>query len=138
MEECRLLPIIFMNKIKFLTSFILCAMLSLCMMSCHSKQTPINRLEALAEDVQQNASEYTEEDWQSTADEIELIESEFEQYKDEYTDEELKEIGRLKGIYLAQLTKYSIKLFKNGLKDAMKEAEGIMEGFKQGFEDIED
>ena len=53
-------------------------------------------------------------------------------------DEELKEIGRLKGIYLAQLTKYSIKSFKNGLEDAMKEAEGIMEGFKQGFEDIED
>lgn len=113
-------------------------MLSLCMMSCHSKQTPINRLEALIEDVQQNAYEYTEENWQSTADEIELIECEIEQYKDEYTDEELKEIGRLKGIYLAQLTKYSIKSFKNGLEDAMKEAEGIMEGFKQGFEDIED
>ena len=131
-----------MNKIKFLTSFILCAMLSLCMMSCHSKQTPINRLEALAEDVQQNASEYTEEDWQSTANEIELIENEIEQFKAgknfEIRFTELKEIGRLKGIYLAQLTKYSIKSFKNGLEDAMKEAEGIMEGFKQGFEDIED
>lgn len=128
-----------MKKIKILTSFILlCAVLSLCIMSCHSKQTPINRLEELTEDVQQNASEYTEEDWRSTADEIEFIESEIEQYKDEYTDEELKEIGRLKGIYLAQLTKYSIKSFKNGLEDAMKEAEGIMEGLKQGFEVLEE
>lgn len=127
-----------MVKIKLLTSFIFCAMLTLCIISCNSKQTPINRLEELTEDVQQNASGYTEEDWQSTAEELELIESEIEQYKDEYTDEELKEIGRLKGIYLAQLTKYSIKSFKNGLEDAMKEAEGIMEGFKQGFEDIEE
>lgn len=127
-----------MNIIKFLTSFILCAMLSLCMMSCHSKQTPINRLEELAEEVQQNASDYTEEDWQSAANEIELIEVEIEQYEDEYTDEELKEIGRLKGIYLAQLTKYSIKSFKNELEDAMKESEGIIEGLIQGFEDKEE
>lgn len=108
------------------------------MMSCNSKQTPIDELEELAEDVQQNASNYTEEDWQSTTKELELIESEIEQYKNEYTDEELKEIGRLKGFYLAQLTKYSIKSFKNGLEDAIKEAEGVIEGFQQGFEDTEE
>lgn len=124
-----------MVKIKLFTSFFLCAMLSLCMMSCNSKQTPIDELEELAEDVQQNAYDYTEEDWHSTTEELELIESEIEQYKNEYTDEELKEIGRLKGIFLAQLTKYSIKSFKNGLEDAMKEAEGVVEGFRQGFED---
>ena len=50
----------------------------------------------------------------------------------------LKEIGRLKGICLAQFTKYSIKSFKNGLEDAMKEMEGIMEGFTQGLKDIDE
>lgn len=123
---------------KRFTSIILCIICVLFMISCNSKQTPINNLVELAEELQTNASEYTEEDWQTTADELELIENEIEQYKSEYTDEELKEIGRLKGICLAQFTKYSIKAFKNGLDDAMKEVEGIMEGFTQGLKDIEE
>lgn len=127
-----------MSLFKQFTTYLLCSICVLCMIACNSKQTPINRLEELAEEVQQNASDYTEEDWQSAANEIELIEVEIEQYEDEYTDEELKEIGRLKGIYLAQLTKYSIKSFKNELEDAMKESEGIIEGLIQGFEDKEE
>lgn len=107
-------------------------------MGCHSKQTPINRLENLTEEIQNGAPNYTEEDWKTSAEELEQIEKEIEQYKSEYTDEELKEIGRLKGICLAQFTKHSFKTFKNGLEDAMKEAEGLIEGFSQGFGDKEE
>ena len=123
---------------KQFTSYLLCIICVLCMIACNSKQTPINRLEELSEELQANASEYTEEDWKTTADELELIESDIEQYKEEYTDEEIKEIGRLKGICLAQFTKYSIKSFQNGLEDAMKEMEDIMEGFTQGLKDIDE
>ena len=56
-----------------------------------------------------------------------------EQYKDEYTDEELKEIGRLKGILLAQYTKASVKSITSGVENAMKEAEGLVDGFLDGF-----
>lgn len=125
-------------RVNRLIAFCIFTMLILCLAACHSKLTPIDKLEELAEDVRQNASDYTEEDWQYTAEELELIESEIEQYKNEYTDEELKEIGRLKGIYLAQLTKYSLKSFKNGLENAIKEAEGVIEGLQQGFEDTEE
>lgn len=127
-----------MHRTKYIFSLLLCTIFVLLITSCTSKHTPVNRLEKLSEVLQANASEYTEEDWKTTADELELIESDIEQYKDEYTDEELKEIGRLKGICLAQFTKYSIKAFKNGLDDAMKEAEGVMEGFTQGLKDIEE
>ena len=61
------------------------------------------------------------------------IEREMEQYKGEYTDEEIKEIGRLKGILLAQYTKYSVKNIKNGVENAMKEAEGLIDGFLNSF-----
>ena len=107
------------------------------MIGCKSKHTPINKLENLTEEIQENAQNYTEEDWKATAEELELIENEIKQYKSEYTDEELKEIGRLKGKCLAQFTKYSSKAFTNGVKDVMKEAEGLLEGFTQGFEDNE-
>lgn len=106
-------------------------------MSCNSKQTPMNRLANLTEEIQKNAQDYTEEDWKAFAEELELIENDMDQYMSEYTDEELKEIGRLKGICFAQFTKHSIKTFKNGLENVMKEAEGLIEGFTQGFEDNE-
>ena len=106
-------------------------------MSCNSKQTPMNRLANLTEEIQKNAQDYTKEDWKAFAEELELIENDMDQYMSEYTDEELKEIGRLKGICFAQFTKHSIKTFKNGLENVMKEAEGLIEGFTQGFEDNE-
>ena len=53
----------------------------------------------------------------------------------EYTEEELKEIGRLKGLCLAQITKNSVHSFKNQLQDLMKEAEGLFEGFTTGLTD---
>ena len=103
------------------------------MIGCKSKQTPINKLENLTEEIQENAQNYTEEDWKATAEELELIENEIEQYKSEYTDEELKEIGRLKGILLAQYTKYSIKSIKNGVESTIKEVEGVIDGFMKSF-----
>ena len=118
-------------------SYVTCAIFVLCMMGCKSKFSPVNKLEKLTEDIQNNAQNYTQEEWEATIGELELIENEIEQYKSEYTDEEIKEIGRLKGICPAQFTKHSIKTFKNGFEDVMKEAEGLIEGFTEGFEENE-
>ena len=127
-----------MVNLKHIVLYVICALFIFCTIGCHSKQTPINRLENLTEEIQNGAPNYTEEDWKAYAEELELIESEIEQYKSQYTDEELKEIGRLKGICLAQFTKHSIKTFKNDFEDAMKEDEGLMEGFTQGFKEEEE
>ena len=127
-----------MVRVRYIASFVICALFVLCTISCHSKQTPINKLESFTEEIQNNAQDYTEEDWKASAEELEQIENEIEQYKSEYTDAELKEIGRLKGICYVQFTKHSIKTFKNGIENAMKEVEGMLEGFTQGFEDNEE
>ena len=127
-----------MVSFRHFASYVTCALFVLCAIGCHSKQTPINKLENFTEEIQNKAQDYTEEDWKASAEELEQIEKEIEQYKSEYTDEELKEIGRLKGICLAQFTNHSFKTFKNGLEDAMKEAEGLIEGFSQGFGDKEE
>lgn len=108
--------------------FILCLVYLFVFTSCESKQTPINQLKDLVEDIQKNASEYTDDDWYASAEELELIDRKIELYQSEYTNEELIEIGRLKGVYTAQLAKHSIKALKKDVNDTMKEAEGFIEG----------
>lgn len=112
---------------------IFCMSLFLCLLSCSTRQGPIRTLADLTEEVQTNGSNYSEENWRAVAKELDAIESEMQQYKGEYTDEELKEIGRLKGILLAQYTKYSIKSIKNGVESTIKEVEGVIDGFMKSF-----
>ncbi len=101
--------------------------------ACSTKQEPIIDLADLAEEIQANGTYYSEDDWNSVTEELDAIERQMEQFKNDYSDEELKEIGRLKGILLAQYTKYSIKSIKNGVEGAMKEAEGLIDGFLNSF-----
>jgi len=124
--------IMFNKKLRVLTiSF--CMSLVFCLLACSTKQGPISYLEDLAGEVQANGSNYSEEDWRAVANELDAIESEMEQYKGEYTDDELKKIGRLKGILLAQYTKYSIKSIKGEVENTITEAEGLIDGFLKGF-----
>ena len=63
--------------------------------SCDSSQSAINDLEVLLQEIETNYQTYTEEDWENMSLSYSAIEEELA--KHEYTDEELKEIGRLKG-----------------------------------------
>lgn len=51
-----------------------------------------------------------------------------------YTDEQLREIGCLKGQCVAIYSQSALKLFKDGLKDTINELEGAIEGFLNAFE----
>ena len=125
--------IIMTNKKLQILTISFCMSIVFCLFACSTKQEPISNLSALVEEVQANGSNYSENDWSVIAQELDAIEREMEQYKGEYTDEEIKEIGRLKGILLAQYTKYSVKNIKNGVENAMKEAEGLIDGFLNSF-----
>ena len=117
------------NKGIYVLVITFCVSLFLSLSACSTKQGPINDLSDLAEEVQANGSNYSAEEWKIVKEELEVIDSEIEQYK----DEELKEIGRLKGILLAQYTKASVKSITSGVENAMKEAEGLVDGFLDGF-----
>jgi len=112
------------------------------LISCNSKQTPINDLSDLSEEIKDNGAEYSQDDWEKAAQEFEMIAQELKRYKSEYTDEELREIGRLEGICLAYFTKQSLHTLNNDIKNAIKETEGIWDGFvkefsKEDFDKIE-
>lgn len=95
--------------------------------SCDSSQSAINDLETLLHEIETNYQSYTEEDWENMSMSYSAIEEELA--KHEYTDEELKEIGRLKGKCMGYLTKQSLKDLERQIKDLTKELEGGIEGF---------
>lgn len=95
--------------------------------ACDSSQTAINDLETLLHEIETNYQSYTEEDWENMSLSYSAIEEELA--KHEYTDEELKEIGRLKGKCMGYLTKQSFKDLEKQIKDLTKELEGGIEGF---------
>lgn len=113
-----------MNKLFFTcVSFLML----FCLSSCDPSQSAIKDLESLTNDIEANSQSYTEEDWQNVDNSFTAIETELS--KHEYTDEELKEIGRLKGRYMALRAKQSVKDFEKQVKDISKEIEGGIEGF---------
>ena len=97
------------------------------MISCDSSQSAIRDLEVLLNEIEANYQSYSEEDWENMSLSYSAIEEELA--KHEYTDEELKEIGRMKGRCLGYLTKQSIKEIEKPLEDFGKELEGGIEGF---------
>ena len=109
----------------FLTIVIFVMLLG--MISCDSSQSAIRDLEMLLNEIETNYQSYSEEDWENMSLSYSAIEEELA--KHEYTDEELKEIGRMKGRCLGYLTKQSIKEIEKQLEDFGKELEGGIEGF---------
>ena len=110
-----------MNKFNV---FLAAIAFSLCFSSCETSKTPIEHLSSLVEQVEDRYDEFTDEDWERIASEYEKIEEEMSKY--EFTDDELKEIGKLKGrIYL--------KDFSKQIEDWGKQIEGGLEGF---FEEL--
>ena len=97
------------------------------MISCDSSQSAIRDLEVLLNEIEANYQSYSEEDWENMSLSYSAIEEELA--KHEYTDEELKEIGRMKGRCLGYLTKQSIKEIEKKMEDFGKELEGGIEGF---------
>jgi DNA repair exonuclease SbcCD ATPase subunit len=102
--------------------------------SCSPKQSAINQLENLAIELEENCEDYSQEDWDSFADEFYEIEEDLEQY--DYTDEELKEIGRLKAKCIKAITISTSKLFKSKVHNFQKQFEGAIEELESTMDEL--
>ena len=121
-----------MRKILFTTLVCLTAFLS----ACSSKQSPIDDLSELAEELSANGDNYTEEEWESAAEQFEGITEDLEDHS--YSDEEYRKIGKLKArVYHLFSSKYGAKK----MKQALNEFSGAMEEIGDNpdtFDDMED
>lgn len=99
--------------------------------SCDSRKSAIDDLKSLVNNVEVNYDSFTQEDWDNISLSYSAIEEELQ--KHEYTDEELDEIGRLKGKYLGLQTKHTIENIEKRATDFGKQLDGVIEGFSDVF-----
>ena len=97
--------------------------------SCENKQTPIKKLEKLDRALVQKSESFTEQDWENAMMEYEQIEQELSMY--DYTDEELRQIGKLKGRLFAKISKEYLNKTMDEFETQMKMFEGALEGFME-------
>lgn len=107
--------------------FFIMLVMSIAFTSCDKKQSAINDLENFSEELKENSSDYSSQDWEEANEQYQLLVEQIEQY--EYTDEELKEIGKLKARCLKQMTKGAMKQFQDGIHSITKQMEGAIEEF---------
>ena len=113
--------------------FFIMLVMSIAFTSCDKKQSAINDLENFSEELKENSSDYSSQDWEEANEQYQLLVEQIDQY--EYTDEELKEIGKLKARCLKQMTKGAMKQFQDGIHSITKQMEGAIEEFGINFED---
>ena len=115
-----------MNNLKFYIYLLVCVFI---FASCENKQTPIKKLEKLARTLVQQSESFTEQDWENALMEYEQIEQELSMYN--YTDDELRQIGKMKGRLLAKISKEYLNKTMDEVDSYLKMFEGALEGFME-------
>ena len=115
-----------MKNLKFCFYLLLCVLV---FTSCENKQTPIKKLEKLDRTLVQQSESFTEQDWENALMAYEQIEQELSMYN--YTDEELRQIGKMKGRLLAKISKEYLNKTMDEVDSYLKMFEGALEGFME-------
>ena len=111
------------------------------MTSCQTKEEKvINKLNALAERVENKADSFTESQWENIYNEFESLQT---QTKDcDFTAEQMKEVAKAEAELTAAIAKQKAKELGNGINDLINEGksalEGVLEGLNEGLSGSED
>ena len=116
---------LYMKKISILLVF---ASLYVCLfLSCTDKTaSALNDLENFTEELSDQCRNYTQEDWDISESQYNMICEELDNY--DYTDEELVKIGKLKGRCTTIFAAKVVNDVKESIHRFGKEAEGFFEG----------
>ena len=106
-------------------------LLSLLLVACHPSQTAMDDLQKFTERIETKSDKWSEADWDDAAMHYSEICQTIERY--DYSDEELREIGKLKGRCLAKFSKHSFDEGTKGMHDAFIELGGALEGLFEGL-----
>ena len=117
--------ITFEMKVQTYVYFILFFFFFSCSMG---KQSPIDNLKRLTEDIRLHHEEYSMADWKEAYARYEQIAADMENYT--YTPEEAEKIGKLEGECVGYFMKSAVKSFE-GLESEIK---GFFEGLNNSVE----
>lgn len=147
-ENCKKIGISFAFSIKKLilhcllkfddmkTKLLFCFLVVFCLMavSCvDKKQKPLGELRKFATELEMNSGSYTDEEWNNASAKYDRLVTDIEQYK--YSDEELREIGYLKGKCAGYFTKRAVKEIGDGINSAAQQFVGAVQGFVDAIND---
>jgi hypothetical protein len=96
--------------------------------SCNNAGSKINSCEKEIAHAEENAKNYTADDWKKLEEKMDALQNDVETNRDKYTDEQIKEIGKLQGRYFAVAVKKGINDFQESVKDLGNQMEGFIEG----------
>lgn len=99
--------------------------------ACQEKSR-VDELKDLVEQIAEEGSTYTEEQWEEVNDKFSKLLDKLEAY-DDLTPEELNEMARLQGQYAAEAFKRHGQQFQQEIEKAGKMLEGFMDGMDEGL-----
>lgn len=110
--------------------FIMIFAAAMCLMSCvSSKQSAINDMRALTEEIGENAMTYNFRDWQKKQRQFHKIDQKLEKYT--YTDEEQHEINEMKGECLGYFAKGVLGKASNKITETANQLQDIIDGIQK-------
>jgi ribosomal protein S15P/S13E len=116
-----------MKKIKFYIAFSLFFL----MVACNASKQKIDQVDNQLDSMESDESSISDEDWKKLDAKIAELDQHIKENRQDYTDEQLQEIGRLRGRYSRLALKKGIEDARQGLKDLTELAKGFLEGFTE-------
>ena len=98
--------------------------------------TPLsNRIDNYVNEVENNCSNWTEDDWELSQSEYEKLLEEYQTNYDSYSQEERDAINKAIGRYTGLLVRQGIEETGNILKDFGERLPSLLEGFMSAFDE---
>lgn len=117
-----------------LYSCLLIGLVAIMLSSCNDLKIKrqIHNLQSLTEDVRQNGRTFSQEDWDRTFRDFQKISNELDRLP--LSNNQLHEVGRLKGEYVAACTACGIQAAGGLLNSFFRQAAGALDGFLNEME----
>ena len=96
-----------------------------------------NRIDNYVNEVENNCSNWTDEDWERSQSEYEKLLEEYETNYDSYSQEERDAIDKAIGRYTGLLVRQGIEETGNILKDFGERLPSLIDGFMSAFDDAQ-
>jgi hypothetical protein len=105
------------------------------LVACENKETYLAGFARFVEEVKENGSEYTLEQWQKAERNYQhFAETAYEKYRHELTGLEKEQVGRLKAAFLLVKAKKGVKDFFKDTEDALYQIKGAVEELADSVE----
>jgi len=114
------------SKIVLRSIFLIC--ISVGVLSCDQQQGQIEHAQTVIKDAEKNIEKFGASDWEKLESEIAKLEKSLEDDRSKYTEKQIEDANKLIGKYRLLQLKKGVNEFKNTIKDAGQQIEGMFEG----------